>query len=65
MSDKKTVSLPQAARELGVTWTAAYNALLTGQLDGMQVRGRWQVTRASVERLRRERVVQQTATASA
>lgn len=46
------MSLPMAARSLGVSWTRAWTMALKGQLDGAeQVAGRWVVPRASVERM--------------
>ncbi|MBA2458905.1 MAG: helix-turn-helix domain-containing protein [Gemmatimonadales bacterium] len=56
-TDSEWISLPEAARELGVTWATAWNALLRGRLDG-QKRGRvWVVRCSSVERYRRLRSV--------
>ncbi len=45
-TDSEWISLPEAARELGVTWATAWNALLRGRLDG-QKRGRVWVVRCS------------------
>jgi len=55
MSHDATASLPEAARELQQSWRQTYDDLLAGRLDGRQVRGRWRVTRRSLERLVRER----------
>lgn len=44
-----TMSLPKAARVLGVSWGRAWRLLLTRQLTGTQdTRGRWRVTAESV-----------------
>ena len=42
-SDAKTISLPQAAIRLQVSWNQAYRMLLQGELRGEQRRGRWYV----------------------
>lgn len=56
-TDSEWISLPEAAREMEVAWSTAWNALLRGRLDG-QKRGRaWVVRRSSVERYRRLRSV--------
>lgn len=51
-SPKTFLTLPQAARELGVSWNRAWSLVLRGQLDGAEmIAGRWVVPRASVERM--------------
>ncbi len=50
----ETVSLPSAARRLGVSWPVAWRKLLRGELEGRQINGRWQVTASSVQRLQDE-----------
>ena len=50
-----TVTLIEAAFELGLPYQTAHNLVLTRVLDGARVGTRWVVTRASVERVRRER----------
>jgi hypothetical protein len=42
------VTLPQAAQTLRLSWTRAYALLLTGQLRGELVAGRWRVDADSV-----------------
>ena len=54
MSEEE-VTLPEAARLLGCTWSIAWNALLNGKLDGHKPGRTYLVTRASVERFRAER----------
>jgi hypothetical protein len=49
MASRNDVSLPVAARTIGISWAAAWRLLLTGKLDGYQVHGRWRITVASVE----------------
>jgi hypothetical protein len=45
------VSLPRACQMLGKSWVQVYRLLLRGELDARQERGRWRITRASVERV--------------
>jgi len=51
MPQIEEMTLPQACRLLGTSWVQAYRLLLRGELDGRQEKGRWRVTRASVERV--------------
>lgn len=46
------IPLPLAAAQLRLRWPVAYDLLLTGELQGKQVRGRWRVTVSSVNRVR-------------
>jgi hypothetical protein len=41
------ISLPEAARLVGLGWQATWTRLLNGQLEGQQVGGRWLVDRGS------------------
>jgi hypothetical protein len=43
------VPLSVAAHRLGVSWAAAWKLVLTGDLDGERVGGRWVVSSASVD----------------
>jgi hypothetical protein len=63
MSHDATSSLPEAALALQQSWRQTYDDLLAGKLEGTQVRGRWRITRRSLERLRRERAEAATANA--
>ncbi len=47
----ETVSLPAAAQALGKSWIQAWRLVLTGDLKGSKVRGRWQIDRESLDRL--------------
>ena len=49
------VSLPEAARQLGVSWPVAWRKVLTQELAGQQVGNRWLVSQASVDRALQER----------
>lgn len=49
------IPLPVASARLRLPWAAAYNALLSGKLEGELRGGRWFVTEESVLRLARER----------
>ena len=55
MRESHEVPLASAAMELQATWPQAYNLLLSGRLEGRKVRGRWLVSRESVEREKLER----------
>jgi hypothetical protein len=57
MSATDDITLPQAAREIGISWASAWRLLLTGRLEGRLLHGRWIVTRSSLdsEKLRRLR----------
>ncbi len=55
MSRKTTLSLPQVAALLKCGWRTAYDLVLAGQLEGELVRGRWRVTKESVDRVVAER----------
>jgi hypothetical protein len=46
----KTIPLALAAQRLGVSWTRAWRLVLTGQLEGSKIGGRWVVSAASIER---------------
>jgi hypothetical protein len=43
-----TMSLPEAAKRLSISWERAWRALLIGDLDGEKRNGRWYVTARSV-----------------
>ena len=47
---RELVPLPLAAARLKITWKQAYDALLTGRLEGVRHSTRWFVTRRSMER---------------
>lgn len=50
------VTLPEAARTLGVSWPVAYRLLLGGDLYGeIGVNGRWLISRRSLDSLARKR----------
>jgi len=49
----ETISLTEAAFALGITYNATLKLVLTHRLKGRQVRGRWTVDKADVERLRK------------
>lgn len=50
--DLREVSLPVAARELGVAWATAWRLLLQGALEGRQLEnGRWMIGVGSIRRL--------------
>ena len=46
-----SVSLPSAAQALGLSWIQAWRLVLTGELKGTQIGGRWQIERESLDRL--------------
>jgi molybdenum-dependent DNA-binding transcriptional regulator ModE len=54
IATEPTISLPAAARRLGISWAVAWRKVLTGQLEGQQVNGRWRVSERSVRRLQPE-----------
>ena len=56
----KLIPLPLAATRLRMTWGQAYNATLSGKLEGERRGSRWFVTTASVHRLARERGLKET-----
>ena len=45
------ISLPMAAKHMGIPWVAAWNLVQTGGIEARQVNGRWRVDVASIERL--------------
>ena len=47
------MTLPDAAQALRKSWQQTYRLVLTGQLDARRVGGRYVVSAASVERVRR------------
>jgi hypothetical protein len=51
--EQRMLSLPAACLQLGMTWAQAYNALLSGRLEGEQRGARWFITAESVDRLAR------------
>jgi hypothetical protein len=52
-----SVSLPQAAYMLGITYSNAIDLLYTRRIEGRQgANGRWQISRASVLRERQRRL---------
>jgi hypothetical protein len=50
---EQAMPLPLAAAQLRLSRAMAYNAVLTGRLDGVRIKGRWYVTVTSVERASR------------
>jgi hypothetical protein len=53
--DDELIPLTEGAHRLAIRYGLAFNWLLTGRLEGEKRHGRWMVTAASVERIRRER----------
>ena len=63
-----TLSLPQAALQLGLPYNTVYSLLLSGRIAGRQVAGRWRLNatsvaalvsaRENVERLENERATE-------
>ncbi len=53
--DTRAVPLSLAAQRLSLSWAAGWRLVLTGKLRGRRVRGRWLVSRASLDALLRER----------
>lgn len=49
------IPLADAAMELGLSWPRAWRLVLTKCLEGEKRSNRWYVSRASVERLAKER----------
>jgi len=47
----ETVPLPVAAQALRKSWIQAWRLVLTGELKGSKVGGRWQIERESLDRL--------------
>lgn len=45
------VSLPIAAQALGKSWIQAWRLVLTGELKGSKVGGRWEIERESLDQL--------------
>ena len=45
------VSLPSAAQALKLSWIQAWRLVLTGELKGSKVGGRWRIERESLDRL--------------
>ena len=56
------VSLPAAGRMLGMSWSRTYQLMMTGKLEGEQGdNGRYQISRASVERFLAEQAAESSA----
>jgi hypothetical protein len=55
MKDSQTeprhLSLPATAMRLGCSWGVAWRKLLTGELEGKMVGGRWFVSEESIRRV--------------
>lgn len=49
-SHVEEVPLSAAAQRLGISWQRAWRMVLTGELVGRQVAGRWLVDEATIER---------------
>jgi len=47
----EALSLPAAAKQLGLSWTQAWRMVLTGALRAELVGGRWRVDAADVARV--------------
>ena len=56
------MSLPDAAKALRKSWQQAYRLVLVGELDARRVEGRYVVSTASVELLKRHLAQEQAAT---
>ena len=56
MKDATMIPLPMAAYQLAVTWSQAYQMVLTRKLTAEKQGKRWYVRLKDVERVRRERV---------
>lgn len=63
MAKAKELSLPDASRALGLSWHQSYRLLCMGRLDARRVRGRYRITRESVERVKRTMTEQAPTTA--
>ena len=48
MGKEEQITLPEAARQLSISWERAWRALLRGEIRGEQHDGRWYVDAASV-----------------
>lgn len=55
MKDATMIPLPMAAYQLAVTWSQAYQMVLTRKLTAEKQGKRWYVRLKDVERVRRER----------
>ena len=55
LMEQPLIPLAEGAHRLSLSWGQAWRLLLNGSLQGEKVRGRWMVSRASVDRLARER----------
>lgn len=51
LSTEGWVSLPEAARLMGATWPSAYKRALKGDIEAVQIAGRWLVRRDSLSGL--------------
>lgn len=51
MDNHDKLSLPAAARELGLAYRPLYNAVLDSRIPAVQVRGRYLVDRAELPRI--------------
>jgi hypothetical protein len=54
LAEETYISLPVAAQRLHCSWQVCWRKLLTWQLKGEQVGGRWRVTEESVRRAEHE-----------
>ena len=50
-NERKTVTVEEAARILGVSRGHAYEAVSTGQIPGIRIGKRWLVPRASLDKM--------------
>jgi hypothetical protein len=48
MEQASQIPLSEAAQQLRISWQRAWRLVLTGDLSGRKVNGRWMVTKASV-----------------
>lgn len=48
MEQVSLIPLSEAAQQLRISWQRAWRLVLTGDLSGQKVNGRWMVTTASV-----------------
>ena len=55
IAEAECITLPETAKELGIPWATAWNAVLRGQLEGEKEGRVWMVTRSSIERYRKLR----------
>jgi excisionase family DNA binding protein len=55
MKNKNLLTIPEAARKLGVTLRYVYDLVYAGRLKAEKVAGRWQIPNSEVEARLRKR----------